>query len=128
VSGLVFTVKGKRYELPDSMTFGDAALLRKMGLPASELKAAHDRGDIEYLSDPVVAGGLLLVAMRRAGERVHENSLDDLDISEVEISVDEPEQAAAADPPTVAAGEASEAPTVAAPSSETTPDVGGAPI
>jgi hypothetical protein len=89
---IIFSVNGKQYPMPEKLTFGDAALLKKMGINLGELAEAVQEEDNSVLADPVVMGGMLLVAMRRAGERVNANSLNDMAINEVEIEVPDEEE------------------------------------
>lgn len=101
---IVFTVKGKRYPMPASLTFGDAHLLRKMDINLAALGRAVEEGDTSILADPFVMGGMLLVAMKHAGERVGPNSLYDLDITSVEVELEGEEDEEDEEAPLVAEG------------------------
>lgn len=120
---IVFTVKGKQYPMPKQLTFGDAALLKKLGINLGELSRAVQDEDVSLLADPVVMGGMLLVSMKHAGVKVTANSLNDLEINEVGVEVPEGEDEGEDDVPLVP----TEPPPTPPSSSGTTHDDSGPP-
>lgn len=87
-----YLVGGRRYEMPASLTLGEARAIKRMtGLRPLEIEGALAVGD------PDVLVALLLVVMRRVDASVTEESLDRLTAEEIEYHADEDAPDAAAE-------------------------------
>lgn len=82
-------VNGKPYEVPDSFTFRELGLIKRLsGVRGAELPGALRAGDMEAFA------AIAIISIRRAGEEVDEDKFLDSDIDIIEYVSDPVEEPA----------------------------------
>lgn len=116
-----FTYNGKRYELPESFTFGEARVFKELGIKIAEMEA--DAGD------PDMALALVVIAMRRAGEQVSVAEVEQMSMTDLVFDDDAGAAAEVEElPPSDTVGRADAQAASGAGNSETTLASSGSPV
>lgn len=89
------------YEIPESLTFREAGLVKRMsGVRGGEIAEALRLGDAEVIA------ALAVIAVRRTGEPITEDEILDMEVTDLKLKEDEEPEPEESPTPAASAGEA----------------------